>query len=154
MGEMKILVPYNFAVHEWKAFDFVIKAFAGREDVLITLFNTYVPLPEIDLTANPELRKMRSGMIFLSEELKKKEAGLQSAKNYFLKNGFSEDQVGYVFKEKEKDIADEIIDAVMKGHYQVVVLRPTPGKVSRLFARSVHEKVLRALKQVTVCIAT
>jgi hypothetical protein len=33
----KILVPYNFTVHEWKAFDFIIKVFHGREDVKISL---------------------------------------------------------------------------------------------------------------------
>jgi hypothetical protein len=154
MATKKILVPYNFSIHEWKAFDFVVTVLGGREDVKITLFNTYVPVPEIDLTGNPELDKMRGGLIFLSEELKRKEDGLKSAVNYFLQHGFSADQVDFVFKKKEKDVAEEIVDAVVNGHYDMVVLRPTPGKVSRLFARSVHEKVLRSLKEVTVCIAT
>jgi len=154
MTTIKILVPYNFTVHERKAFDFIIKAFSGRKDVKITIFNTYIPMPEIDITANPELSKMRSGMIYLSEELKRKEEGLKSAGNYFMKNGFLEDQVDYIFKKKEKDISDEITETAVKGQYDVVVLRPTPGKVSRLIARSIHEKVLKALKDVTVCIAT
>jgi hypothetical protein len=154
MAAIKILVPYNFSVHEWKAFDFVINILGVRKDAKITLFNTYVPVPEIDLTGNPELDKMKGGLIFLSEELKRKEQGLQSAVTYFLQHGFLEDQVDFVFKKKEKDVAEEIVDAVVGGHYDIVVLRPTPGKVSRLFARSVHEKVLRALKGVCVCIAT
>lgn len=154
MAATKVLVPYNFSVHEWKAFDFVISILRGRDDVTITLFNTYVPVPEIDLTGNPELQKMRGGLIFLSEELKRKEQGLNSAVKYFLQHGFSEHQVDFLFKKKEKDVADEIIDAVVKGRYDMVVLRPTPGKVSRLFARSVHERVLRSLQDVAVCIAT
>jgi len=154
VAAIKILVPYNFSIHEWKAFDFVINILGGRDDVKITLFNTYVPVPEIDLTGNPELDKMKGGLIFLSEELKRKEQGLKSAVTYFLQHGFLEDQVDFVFKKKEKDVAEEIVDAVVNGHYDMVVLRPTPGKVSRLFARSVHEKVLRALKDVSVCIAT
>jgi hypothetical protein len=154
MAAQKILVPYNFTVHEWRAFDFIISTFAGRRDVKITLFNAYVPLPEIDFRSNPEMKKLTSGMIFLSEELKKKEFGLKSAKDYFSGKGFSEEQVDYVLKRKEKDIADEIIDAAVNGHYTVVVLARTPGKVSRLLARNVHEKVLRVLKNVIICIAT
>ena len=154
MAAIKILVPYNFSIHEWKAFDFVINILGGRDDVKITLFNTYVPVPEVDLTGNPELDKMKGGLIFLSEELKRKEQGLKSAVTYFVQHGFVEDQVDFVFKKKEKDVAEEIVDAVVTGRYDMVVLRPTPGKVSRLFARSVHEKVLRALKDVSVCIAT
>jgi hypothetical protein len=154
MATIKILVPYNFSVHEWKAFDFVVNILGGRDDVKITLFNTYVPVPEIDLTGNPELDKMRGGLIYLSEELKRKVEGLKSAANYFLQHGLSEHQVDFVFKKKEKDVAEEIIDAVVNGHYDMVVLRPTPGKVSRFFARSIHEKVIKALQEVTVCIAT
>jgi hypothetical protein len=154
MAVPKILVPYNFTVHEWKAFDFIVSTFAGRRDVKITLFNAYIPLPEIDFTTNPEMKKLMSGMIFLSEELKRKEFGLKSAEDYFLEKGFSKEQVAHVLKRKEKDIADEIIDAAVSGHYSVVVLTRTPGKVSRFLARSVHEKVLRALKNVTICVAT
>ena len=154
MAAPKILVPYNFTVHEWRAFDFIISTFAGRSDVKITLLNAYIPLPEIDFTSSPEMKKLTSGMIFLSEELKKKEFGLKSVKDYFLERGFSEEQVDYVLKRKEKDIADEIIDAAVNGYYTVVVLSRTPGKVSRFLGRNVHEKVLRALKNVTVCVAT
>ena len=154
MAVPKILVPYNFTVHEWSAFDFIISTFGGRRDVKITLFNAYIPLPEIDFTSNPEMRKLMSGMVFLSEELKKKEFGLKSVKDYFLEKSFSEEQVDYVLKRKEKDLADEIIDAAVSGHYSVVVFTRTQGKVSRLFGRNVHEKVLRALKNVTVCVVT
>jgi hypothetical protein len=154
MAALKILVPYNFTVHEWRAFDFIVSAFAGRSDVKITLFHAYIPLPEIDFTSNPEMRKLMSGMIFLSEEIKKKEFGLNSARDYFLEKGFSGEQVDHVLKRKEKDIADEIIEAAINGHYTVVVLTRMPGRVSRFLARSVHEKVLGSLKNATVCIAT
>jgi hypothetical protein len=154
MSVLKILVPYNFTVHEWRAFDFILSAFAGRRDVRITLFHAYIPLPEVNFTSNPEMKKLMSGMIFLSEELKKKELGLKSARDHFLEKGFSDEQVDFVLKRKEKDIADEIINAAVSGHYTVVVLTRTPGKVSRLLVRGVHEKLLRALKNIVICVAT
>ncbi|MBW1804045.1 MAG: universal stress protein [Deltaproteobacteria bacterium] len=152
MSGLKILVPYNFSAHEEKALDWTINAFAGDTDNKITLFNVYAPLPVIDMDANPELGKMRGGMVSLSEEVRQKEGGLKSAKQHLLENGFSDDQIDYVFKEREKDVAQEIIDTILKGHYRVLVLSRQSGKVTRLFSRSVHTKVLSTVKDITVCV--
>ena len=154
MAAQKILMPYNFTAYEEKALDFVINTFSRRKDVKITLFNTYTPLPEINMEASPEMGKMRTGIASLSQELKDKEAGLISAKHHLVENGFSEDQIDYVFAEKKKNIADEIIETVLRGHYRVLVLSRQAGKANRLFARSVHTRILSALKDITICIAT
>ncbi len=154
MGVQKILMPYNFTAYEGRALDFIIRTFAYRKDSKITVFYTYTPLPEIDLKASPELRKMSAGLSILSAELKKKEDGLISAKKHLLENGFSDDQVDYIFKERRKDIADEIIDMVLSGHYDILILTPTLAKIKRLLARSVHDKVLRTLNGITICLAT
>jgi hypothetical protein len=154
MAAQRILVPYNFTAYEEKALDFVIRTYAHRDDVQLTLFNAYTPLPVVDMDASPELTKMRGAMVSLARELKEKEAGLKAAKDFLVQNGFSDDQIDYIFKEREKAVADEIIDTATKGHYRVLVLSRQPGKVSRLFARSVHNKVLISLKDVTVCIPT
>jgi hypothetical protein len=154
MATQKILMPYNFTAHEEKALDFIVNTFAHREDVKITLLNTYAPLPKIDTAADPVLYRMRNSISYLSEDIRQKEAGLKSVKEYFLENGFSDDQVDYIFKEREKSIVGEIIDAVSKGRYRVLVLSRQSGKVTRLFARSLHSRALQALKNVTICIAT
>ncbi len=154
MTAVKVLVPYNFSVHDWKAFDFIVTMLAKRHDAGISIFNAYPPVPEIDLTANPELAKMKGGLLYLSEELKRKREGLEIAKQYFTKRGFSPAQIDIIFKRRDKNVADEIIDTVIKGRYNVVVLTPTPGKVSKLFAKSVHDKILSTVKDVTVCIPT
>jgi hypothetical protein len=154
MATQKILMPYNFTANEKKALDFIINTFAHRRDVKVTLFNTYAPLPKIDMEANPVLSRMRDGLIYLSEEIKQKEAGLKSIMDYLLEKGFSEDQIDYIFKERERTIVEEIISIVSKGHYGVLVLSRQPGKATRLFARSLHSKVLHALKDITICIAT
>ena len=153
MATQKVLVPYNFTAQEEKTLDFVVGTYANRDDVQITLFNAYTPLPTVDMDASPELSKMRGAMASLSSELREKEAGLKSAKEFLLQNGLRDDQVDYIFKAKDRSVADEIMDAVSKGHYRVLVLS-RQLKVSRLFGRSVHTKVLSSLKDITVCIVT
>lgn len=152
MTMAKILVPFNFEPHERQVFDFIINNFANREQIKVTIFSTYVSLPELDYKETPELGKMRGGVIFLAQELQKKEAGLRVVKDFLVENGFSDDSVDYVLKKAEKDTAGEIIDAALNGHYDIIVFRPVPGKIRRMFGPSVHEKVSRALKNVTVCI--
>ena len=75
---------------------------AGRRDAVVSIFNAYPPAPLIDLTANPELSKMKGGLLFLAEELKRKREGLEIAKQYLTTRGFSADQIDIVFKKREK----------------------------------------------------
>jgi hypothetical protein len=152
MGELKILIPYNFTTHEFKTLDFVVDAFGHRKGTRVTFFHCYTPLPDLDVTADPLLSKVRNGMHFLREELRKKEAGLVSAKNYLLENDFSDDQVNFIFKKREGSIAGEIAAAVQEGDFSVLILTPTPGKVKRFFAQSVHDRALKALNGITVCV--
>ena len=154
MATQKILVPYNFTAYEEKVLDFLIGTYANREDIQITLFHGYTPLPVLDMDASPEMRKMRSGLAYLAEELRRKEDGLKSAKKFLLENGFTDAQIEYVFREKKKPVAEEIIETTIEGHYRVLVLSRQPGKVTRFFARSVHTRILSALKGVTICIPT
>lgn len=154
MAMQKVLLPYNFTAYEGKALDFIIATFADKKNASVTLFHTYIPLPEIDMNANPEMRKMREGLATLTEELRKKEAGLKGAKEFLMENGFSDDRIDYIFKKRKKAIADEIVECAAQGQYNVIVLTPQRGKVSRLFTRSIHAKLLSSLADVTICLAT
>lgn len=153
MATNKVLIPYNFTVNDRKSLAFAIDTFAHKETVKITLLNIYIPLPAIDMSASPELTKMKNGLAFLSQELKKKENGLKTAQAYLIENGFSEDQVDYVLKKKEVSIADDIVNMVLEEYYNVLVLSRQPAKVTRLFTRNVHDRALAILEAVTVCIA-
>lgn len=150
----KILVPYNFSSTDEKALRFIINTYADCLEAKITLFHAYTPLPEIDPGANPEIRKMASGMTHLSSELAEKENGLKAARNRLLDYGFDAQAVEYVFKKKSKSSADEIIDQVTEGGYTILILSRKPGKVSQFFARSIHNRVLSMLSGVTICITT
>jgi hypothetical protein len=152
MALQKILVPYNFTAYDKKAMDFLINTYLNREDVQVTLFHAYAPLPPVDLEANPEMKKMGVGMAFLSDEVQRKEEGMRAAKGFLVENGFSPAQVGYVFKERQRAVADEIIELATKGHYRVLILSQRAGKLGRMFSRSVHARILSTLRGVTVCI--
>ena len=89
----KILVPHDFTSYNQKALDFVVENFGNSPDVHETLFHAYAQLPEIDLTANPEMLKLRSPMISLKRELKEKEAELKTLTRYFVKGGFGEEHL-------------------------------------------------------------
>jgi len=97
---------------------------------------------------------MVSGMTHLASELNEKENGLRAARNRLLDYGFSAQAVDYVFKKKNKSSADEIIDQVKKGGYNVLILSHKPGIVAQFFSRSIHNRVLAVLTGVTVCITT
>lgn len=73
MATQKILLPYNFTSHDKKALDFVILNFANRKDVEITLFNAYMPLPEIDMRASPIMEKVTSNLHYLSQRIGEQE---------------------------------------------------------------------------------
>jgi hypothetical protein len=154
MGILKVLMLYNFSVRDSKSLDFVVNAFAKRDDVKITIFNIYIPAPEVDTSANPEMKKMRTGLAYLEEECRRRESGLKASRSYLVENGFDKDQVDYALKKKERGLAEDIIAKIVEGRYRVLVMRPTKGKVGRLFNRGFHEKMIQELKGVDICIPT
>ncbi|MBW2592552.1 MAG: universal stress protein [Deltaproteobacteria bacterium] len=154
MTKYKILIPYNFTREDQKTLNFVIWSYSGRRDVTVTLFHTYTPLPEIDVRENPQIQRMMGGVTYLTAELRDREKELNAAGEYLMEKGFSKGSVDYVFKKKSKSNADQIVKAAYDGEYNMVVLSRKTGKISQLFSRSVHNKVLAALKNTIVCIAT
>ena len=50
MATRKILVPYNFTQNDEKAVAFVIDSFGHQADAQITLFHTYIPVPDIEVS--------------------------------------------------------------------------------------------------------
>jgi hypothetical protein len=154
MASQRILLPYNFTNYDQKALDFVIRTFAHVEDVEVTLFNSYTSVPEIKTNDSPSMDKLKGNLTYLSQRIREQEEGLKVAKRNLLENGFSEDQIHYVFKPRNKDIAGEIIDLALSGRYDLIVINRKPGKVTRFFTGSVLNKVASALKDTTICLVT
>ena len=154
MSSQKILAPYNFTAYDQKALDFIIRTFAHLEDVEITLFNTYTPVPEIDVRATPMMEKLKSNISFLSQKIKEQEEGLKTAKQKLLKNGFSESRVHYIFQPRKKDVAAEVIALAKNQNFNLIVLNSQPGKLSHFFTGNLFSKVINALKDTTVCVVS
>jgi hypothetical protein len=154
MASQRILLPYNFTNYDQKALDFVVSTFARVKDVEVTLFNTYTSVPEIEATDSPIMDKLKGNLTYLSQRIREQEEGLKVAKGNLLENGFSENQIRYVFKPRKKDIAGEIIDLALSGRYDLIVINRKPGKVTRFFTGSVLNKVASALKDTTICLVT
>lgn len=152
MATFRILLPYNYSSNDQKAIRFAIDAFAGREETSITLFHAYTPLPDIDVSANPENVKMRSGMTYLVSELKEKEEALKVVGDMLVESGFHRDAVTCVFKKRVKNAAEEIVDKA--AGCNVLLLSRGAGKVTHFFTRSIFTRVVTALHGVTVCVAT
>ena len=154
MASQKILLPYNFTNYDQRALDFVIRTFAHLEDVEVTLFNSYTPVPEVKTNDSPIMDKLKGNLTYLSQRIREQEEGLKVAKRNLLENGFSEDQIHYVFKPRNKDIAGEIIDLASSGRYDLIVINRKPGKVTRFFTGGVLNKVASVLKDTTICLVT
>lgn len=152
MATIRILLPYNYSPNDQKAIRFAIDAFSGEKKNRFTLFHAYTPMPDVDVKANPENVKMRSGMTYLATELKEKENALKGMADHLLEKGVDGEAVTCVFKKRVKSAAEEIVDAA-SGH-SVIVLSRGAGKVTHFFTRSIYARVVAALKGVTICIAT
>ncbi|QTA90513.1 universal stress protein [Desulfonema magnum] len=154
MTSQKILLPYNFTSEDQKAAEFVIRTFAHQKDVEITLFNTYIPAPQIEVRGSPIMEKMMSNVNYLSKKIDDQEAALKTTKEELIRNGFSEDRIRYIFEARKKDVARDIVDLCRKDHFDMVVLNRSKEKVGRFFTGSVFSKVVGALEDMVVCVVT
>ncbi len=154
MASEKILLPFKFTNYDQRALDFVIRHFAHLKEAEITLFHAYAPPPEIEMKDSPVMHRLRGGLISLRQRVQDQEADLKAAGQKLLDNGFSEDQIHYVFKPRKKEVACEIVDLAYEGRFDLVIINHKPGRVTRYFTTSVFNKVVNNLKETTVCIVT
>ena len=154
MASQKILLPYNFTILDQKALDFASRTFSRLEEIEITLFHTYTPLPEIEAESTSVMGKLKGNLSYLSQKIMQQETELNAVAEKLLQGGFTQNRIHTVFKPRKKDIAAVIIELVTKDKFNVVVINHKPGKASRFFTGSVFSKVVSALKDITVCIVS
>jgi len=154
MDVKMILLPYNFTDLDKKALEFVSLTFSHVQGVKVTLFNVFTSAPSIAMMDNPIMKKMQENVTYLKQLVTEKEMALDKAKEILVSSGFSENSVRIVFKPKNKDIASHIIDTAINEQHDVIVINRKFGKVSRFFTGSVFNKVIIALKDITICIVS
>ncbi len=154
MAVPKILLPFNFAPLDQKALGFVNSTFGHIEGVGITVFHAYTPLPEIVAEDTSVMGKLKGDLMYLGQKIMQQEAELAAVKENLIEGGFAPGCINTVFKPRKKDIASEIIEFTGKDKFNVLVISHRPGKASRFFTGSVFNKVVAALKDITVCIVS
>jgi nucleotide-binding universal stress UspA family protein len=154
MAGQKLLLPFNFTNYDRKALDFVIRTFAHLKDIEISIFNAYTPIPEIETSDSSVTAKLKDQLRYLTKKVSEQETALQAVKQELMQNGFPESTVKCIFKARKRDVAAEIIDLVSSEGYDLIVLNHKSGKVSRFFSGSVYNKIVSALKGITICIVS
>ena len=154
MATQKLLLPYHFSRLDQKALDFVINTFGKLDNITVTVFNAYTPIPEIETNATSVTGKLKGSLSYLSQKIKENEALLDEVREQLVDGGFSENRVNCLYKPRKKDIASEIIDLVSSDKFNIIVLNRKHARVTRFFSGSISHKVVMTLKDVTVCIVS
>ncbi len=154
MATRKLLLPYHFTHLDQKALDFVIDTFSNLENIAVTVFNAYTPIPEIATEASSVTSKLKGSLSYLHQKIKENETALNEVKDKLVESGFPQERVKCIFKPRKKDIASEIIDLVTSDHFDIIVLNRKHARVTRFFSGSTSHKVVMAVKDVTVCIVS
>jgi nucleotide-binding universal stress UspA family protein len=154
MAKLKLLLPYNFTRFDQKALNFVIDTFAKLDNITVTVFNAYTPIPEIDTDASSITSKLKGSLSFLSQKIKENEALLDEVKDRLVEGGIPENRVECIFRPRKKDIASEIIELLTDAKFDIIVFNRKQARVTRFFSGSISHKVVMNLKDVTVCIVS
>ncbi|HSQ85185.1 MAG TPA: universal stress protein [Desulfobacterales bacterium] len=154
MATQKLLLPYNFTRLDQKALDFVTSTFGKLENIAVTVFNAYTPIPEIETDQTSVTGKLKENLRYLLRKIKENEALLNEVKDKLIEGGFSESRVDCIFRPRKKDIASEIIDQATSEKFDFIVLNRKHARVTRFFSGSISHKVVMTLKDVTVCIVS
>lgn len=158
--KQKILLTFTFTEKDEKALEFVLRTFTDREGVSITIFSSYPPLPSEAPDYSKSLGSwpaaigeaiVRNG---IEKQLLEYEHRLAETKDRLVEAGFKRDSVDHIFRESSRDEAEEIVETVKEGKYDVVVLTFRPSHVWRIFAKNVYQAVMESLKGVAICIIT
>ena len=155
MAMQKVLVPSNLTGNDDKSLEFVVQRFVQEEDVEVTLFNAYNPVPEIEVRNNPIMEKMSRNLSYRRQLLADQEKELDQARMKLIQKGFSKDKVNCIFTAVKTDVAQDIISLVRKNNYSTVVLNKDPAKITRFFTKSISKKVTATLgKDITVFVVS
>ena len=154
MATQKLLLPYHFTHLDQKALNFVTSTFGKLENIAVTVFNAYTPIPEIETDETSVTGKLKGSLSYLSQKIKEYEALLDEVKDKLIEGGFPENRVDCIFRPRKKDIASEIIELATSDKFDFIVLNRKPARVTRFFSGSISHKVVMNLKDVTICIVS
>ena len=145
MAILKILVPYNFTGNDDKAIDFVVDSFGREKDAEITLFHTYIPLPDIELSDKTVMTRLSANMAYLRQKIYDLEHAIAAIAERLIDSGFTKEKVRYIFKPRQKETAQEIITQAIDGGFTTIVLNHNPSRIRKFFTASISKKSLQGI---------
>lgn len=153
MGEKRILFPYNFTLKDREALDCIIETYGKYADATVTVFHSYVPVPQIAVGSDTIMDKMNNNINYLRQKAAEEEKKIAEIQKLLINGGFRESQVNYLYLPRKNDTAKDIVNLVRERAFNTVVLSRSGG-VAGFFKGSVFNKVVTALKDVTIVIVT
>jgi nucleotide-binding universal stress UspA family protein len=118
------------------------------------LFHAYLLLPEVRTQNRPVTDRLKGGMGYLRAKIRELELEVQSVRDELIERGFAPARVRVVFRPREKEVLDAIIDLHRRERFNLIVLSRRPGRIGRFFAGSLHTKLISALTHVTICVVS
>lgn len=140
---VKILIPYNFTANDEKALEFAGKKYAGRNDVQITLFHAFPPIPDIDNLNSPIMNKVMLNTSFLRQQQDGQKNAMEAARQRLANYNINPDLIKCLYSPVRKDIADDIVQLCRAEAFDEVVLNRNPGSIINYFSRSISRKVIQ-----------
>jgi hypothetical protein len=150
MDGKKILVPYNFTGNDQKSLDFIIQRYGQENDVEITLFHAYTPVPEINVSDKTVMHLMASNLLYLRQRIHDLEEEFGKARERLLRAGFAGDRVRCKFKPLRNDVAKDIITLAESGDFETIVLNHNPSRIKGFFTVSTSKRIVKSLPGIGV----
>lgn len=151
----KILIPYNFTSNDEKSLDFITSRYLNDQQVHLTLYHAYQPVPEISSKNDPIMNRMNQNMAYLRKILSDQEEEFQQVKASLTQKGFSSTDIECVFTPLKEELATDIINQARTRHCDAVVLNRNPSNIINYFTKSISKTVSNSLApNITVHIVT
>ncbi|MEN8210942.1 MAG: hypothetical protein ABFR31_04435 [Thermodesulfobacteriota bacterium] len=138
---VKILIPYNFKPNDEKAVHYTGRRYSSEKEADITLFHAFASVPEINVTNNTIMGKMKLNLHHLHKQREERRQALEKVRLLLVDYGFGLQNIQCLFQPIKTDIAMDIIQLWKIEKFNVVVLNRNPGNILNYFSRSISKRI-------------
>ena len=151
----KILVPIDDSSNALRVAEFIAGVFNPDNDII--LFSILPDTAALCDMNSPELTPyfMSQQSMFCQLEDRKKQLideAMVRAKDVLIASGFSDDRISLKIQKKKNGVARDIVDEAKKGYQIIVMGRRGLSGVQEFLMGSVSQKVIHAVKDVSIVI--
>lgn len=137
----KVLIPYNFTPNDNKSIDFAGRRYGEYEEVEITLFHAFTPVPEMTIKETPVMKKVVHNAAILQLRQNERKKKLEAAREKLMTYGIDGRSIHCIFTPVKVDVAMDLVRLWREGTYDVVILNRNPGNIVNFFSRSISKRI-------------